>query len=143
MQVEVRTAAGEVKGKMTLKLQASPLQQSPAVPQAAAMVDGVQPMMMSAHLLAAAAPPPCPPLPSPPAQVDCLTVRMVASAALVVSMHSSAVAANDPTSAFIHHQLYIYLCVCETSDGWLVAWGLCECVLLRSSAVWLLPVTLL
>ena len=35
------------------------------------------------------------------------------------------------------------LCVCEKRDGWLVAWGLCECMLIRSSIVWLLPSTLL
>jgi len=33
--------------------------------------------------------------------------------------------------------------LCENSDGWLVAWGQCECMLLLSSAVWLLPFTLL
>ena len=31
----------------------------------------------------------------------------------------------------------------ENSDGWLVAWGLCECMLVSSFAVWLLPFTLL
>ena len=31
------------------------------------------------------------------------------------------------------------LSVCENSDGWLVAWGLCECMLIRFSTVWLLP----
>ena len=35
------------------------------------------------------------------------------------------------------------LCVCENSDGRLVAWGLCECMLIRFSTVWLLPFTLL
>ena len=29
--------------------------------------------------------------------------------------------------------------MCESSDGWLVAWDLCECVLILSSAMWLLP----
>ena len=33
--------------------------------------------------------------------------------------------------------------VCENRDGWLVAWGLCGCMLIRFSAVWLLPFTLL
>ena len=32
---------------------------------------------------------------------------------------------------------------CEDSYGWLVAWGPCECMLVRSSRVWLLPFTLL
>ena len=32
--------------------------------------------------------------------------------------------------------------VCENRDGWLVAWGLCGCMLIRFSAVWLLPFTL-
>ena len=35
------------------------------------------------------------------------------------------------------------LCVRENGEGWLVAWGLCECTLIRSSAVWLLPFTIL
>ena len=29
------------------------------------------------------------------------------------------------------------LCVCENSDGWLVAWGLCEGMLIRSCKEWL------
>ena len=35
--------------------------------------------------------------------------------------------------------------VCENRDidGWLVAWGLCRCMLIRFSTVWLLPFTLL
>ena len=33
--------------------------------------------------------------------------------------------------------------MCENRDGWLVAWGLCGCMLIRFSAVWLLPFTLL
>ena len=33
--------------------------------------------------------------------------------------------------------------VCENRDGWLVAWGLCGCMLISFSAVWLLPFTLL
>ena len=33
--------------------------------------------------------------------------------------------------------------VCENRDGWLVAWGLCGCMLIRFSPVWLLPFTLL
>ena len=33
--------------------------------------------------------------------------------------------------------------VCEDCDGWLVAWGLCGCMLIRFSVVWLLPFTLL
>ena len=35
----------------------------------------------------------------------------------------------------------VRLCVCEKSDGWLVAWGLCECMLMRSPMVWLLTFT--
>ena len=31
----------------------------------------------------------------------------------------------------------------KRSGGWLVAWGLCEGMLVRSSAVWLLPFTFL
>ena len=31
----------------------------------------------------------------------------------------------------------------EKSDGWLTAWGLCECMLIRSSTEWLLPFALL
>ena len=34
-------------------------------------------------------------------------------------------------------------CVCENSDGWLVAGGPSECMLIRSSTVWLLPFTFL
>ena len=30
-----------------------------------------------------------------------------------------------------------------STTGWLVAWGLCVCMLIRSSTVWLLPFTLL
>jgi len=30
----------------------------------------------------------------------------------------------------------------DNSDGWLVAWGLRECMLIRSYTVWLLPFTL-
>ena len=37
----------------------------------------------------------------------------------------------------------VMLCVCENSDGWLVAWGMCECRLVRFSAVWILAFTLL
>ena len=33
--------------------------------------------------------------------------------------------------------------MCENHVGWLVAWGLCGCTLIRFSAVWLLPFTLL
>ena len=33
--------------------------------------------------------------------------------------------------------------MCENRDGWLVAWGLCRCMLIRFSTVWLLPFTLL
>ena len=33
--------------------------------------------------------------------------------------------------------------MCENRDGWLVAWGLCGCMLIRSSTAWLLPFTLL
>ena len=35
--------------------------------------------------------------------------------------------------------------MCENSDGWLVAWGLCEYMLTRSStaAVWFLPFSFL
>ena len=33
--------------------------------------------------------------------------------------------------------------VCENRDGWLVAWGLCGCMLICLSSVWLLPFTLL
>ena len=29
------------------------------------------------------------------------------------------------------------LCVFENSHGWLVAWGMCEYMLIRSSAVWI------
>ena len=35
------------------------------------------------------------------------------------------------------------LCVGESSDGWLVCMGFCECALIRSSTLWLLPCTLL
>ena len=35
------------------------------------------------------------------------------------------------------------LCVSENRDGWLVAWGLCWCMLVRFSTVWLLRFTLL
>ena len=35
------------------------------------------------------------------------------------------------------------LCVCENGDGLLAAWGLCGCMLIRSSTVWLLRITLL
>ena len=35
------------------------------------------------------------------------------------------------------------LYVCDNRDGWLVAWGLCGCMMSRSSTVWLLPFTLL
>ena len=35
------------------------------------------------------------------------------------------------------------LCVCENRDGWLVACGLCGCMLILFSAVWLVPFTLL
>ena len=35
------------------------------------------------------------------------------------------------------------LCVCENRDGWLVAWGLCGCVLIRFTTAWLLPFALL
>ena len=35
------------------------------------------------------------------------------------------------------------LYVCANRDGWLVAWGLCACVLGRFSTVWLLPFILL
>ena len=31
---------------------------------------------------------------------------------------------------------------CEESIGWLFAWGWCECMLIRSSTVWILPSTL-
>ena len=31
----------------------------------------------------------------------------------------------------------------EKSNGWLVAWGLCKYMLILSSAVWILPFTLL
>ena len=34
------------------------------------------------------------------------------------------------------------LCVCENRDGLLVAWGSCECALIRFSTVWNLPCTL-
>ena len=39
----------------------------------------------------------------------------------------------------------IYICADSLGirDGWLVAWGLCGCMLIRFSAVWLLPFTLL
>ena len=37
----------------------------------------------------------------------------------------------------------VKLCVRDNSDGWLVVWGLLYCMLVRSSAVWLLPFTLL
>ena len=33
----------------------------------------------------------------------------------------------------------LILGVCENRDGWLVAWGLCGCMLIRFSGVWLLP----
>ena len=33
--------------------------------------------------------------------------------------------------------------VCEKRDGWLVAWGMCGCMLIRFSAVWRLPLTIL
>ena len=33
--------------------------------------------------------------------------------------------------------------VCENRDGWLVAWGLCGCMLIRFSTLLLLPFTLL
>ena len=36
----------------------------------------------------------------------------------------------------------VRLCVRDNSDGWLVAWGLRECMLIRSYTVWLLPFTL-
>ena len=35
------------------------------------------------------------------------------------------------------------LCVCDNRNGWLFAWGLCWCMLIRFSIVWLLPFTLL
>ena len=35
------------------------------------------------------------------------------------------------------------LYVCDNRDGWLVAWGLCGCMLGRFSTMWLLPFTLL
>ena len=34
-------------------------------------------------------------------------------------------------------------CVRTVMAGWLAAWGRCECMLVRSSAVWLIPFTLL
>ena len=38
----------------------------------------------------------------------------------------------------------VTLCVCDSDHaGWLVAWGLCECTLVRSSTVWLFPFTVL
>ena len=40
-------------------------------------------------------------------------------------------------------QLEVKLCVCENRVGWLVAWGLHECMLGCFSAVWILPFTLL
>ena len=35
------------------------------------------------------------------------------------------------------------LTVCDNRDGWLVACGLCGCMLNRFSTVWLFPFTLL
>ena len=64
--------------------------------------------------------------------------------------------ANDPLQALVDKILTTFegrdmkelsyvlsLGVCENRDGWLVAWGLCGCMLIRFSAVWLLPFTLL
>ena len=42
-----------------------------------------------------------------------------------------------------YQNLHVFMGVCENRDGWLVAWGLCGCMLIRFSAVWLLPFTLL
>jgi hypothetical protein len=41
------------------------------------------------------------------------------------------------------HSTNTFACVCEISDGLLVAWDVCECMPIRSSTVWLLPFTLL
>ena len=45
--------------------------------------------------------------------------------------------------AFTLHECLLGLYVCDNRDGWLVAWGLCGCMLSRFSTVWLLLFTLL
>ena len=40
-------------------------------------------------------------------------------------------------------EFVLSLGVCDNRDGWLVAWGLCGCLLIRFSAMRLLPFTLL
>ena len=51
------------------------------------------------------------------------------------------------TCQVMHHMMTAVgiqmACVCENRVGWLVAWGLCGRMLIRFSAVWLLPFTLL
>ena len=39
--------------------------------------------------------------------------------------------------------LSVRLCVTENRDGWPVAWGLCGCMLIRFSTMWIFPFTLL
>ena len=48
-----------------------------------------------------------------------------------------------PGTHFLVGESVLSLCVCENRDGWLVAWGLCWCMLIRFFAVGLLPFTLL
>ena len=47
------------------------------------------------------------------------------------------------TSCWLLAESVLSLGVCGNRDGSLVAWGLCGCMLIRFSAVWLLPFTLL
>ena len=48
-----------------------------------------------------------------------------------------------PGTHFLVGESVLSLCVYENRDGWLIAWGLCGCMLIRFSTVWLLPFNLL
>ena len=59
------------------------------------------------------------------------------------SMPPPALPCSLPSPTSVSAASMLSLSVCETRDGWLVAWGFCGWITFRFSTVWLLPFTLL
>ena len=71
--------------------------------------------------------------------VSLWVIEPATPAAAAVTMHCvHNVPVNGVSGCF---SCAVGLCACENSDGRLVAWASCGCVLIRSSTLWLLPFT--
>ena len=85
---------------------------------------------------------------APPAPPECTWSGHLAGAGLALRCWLCSASA-DVTMGHVYGArsvavlVVLRLCVCDNRDGWLVAWGLCGCMLSCFSTVWFLPFTLL